>query len=238
MALILTFLSGLFFLVGIIVYHFANHKKEIAVASIATAAIVIIGLIVGDLIPELIELNKWWVALFVLLGLIVLMAMDRLIPHHHHDHHENDEEESDHQDHLKHIGIITILALLLHNIIEGMALYSVAVTSLKSGVLMLLGIGLHNLPFGFQIATYNKDKKSIVLIVMLVLSGFFGGLLFSIFGEFNIIFEGIIIAITLGMILHILIFELLKEVLANIKKKETIYGIIIGIILLIMINLI
>lgn len=238
MALLLTFCSGLFFLVGIIAYHFASHKKEIAVASIATAAVVIIGLIVGDLVPELIEINKWWVILFVLLGLIILMMMDKLIPHHHHDHHENDEEESEHQGHLKHIGIITILALLLHNIIEGMALYSVAVTNLKSGVLMLLGIGLHNLPFGFQIATYSKDKKSIFLIVLLVLSGFVGGLLFSIFGEFNATFEGIIIGITLGMILHILIFELLKEVLSNIKKKETIYGIIIGIILLIMINLI
>ena len=38
------------------------------------------------------------------------------------------------------------------------------------------------------------------------------------------------------MLLHILFFELLKEVLEEIDKKDTIYGIIIGIILLFLIN--
>ena len=38
------------------------------------------------------------------------------------------------------------------------------------------------------------------------------------------------------MLLHILFFEHLKEVLEEIDKKDTIYGIIIGIILLFLIN--
>ena len=149
----------------------------------------------------------------------------------------NDEEKEDHKNHIEHISTITIIALLLHNIIEGMALYGVATTDLKSGILMLTGIGLHNLPFGFQISATKKNNKNKMLITLLVLSGGIGGLIFLIFGNLSPILEGIIIALTLGMLLHILFFELLKEVYEEIHKKETIYGIIIGIILLVVINI-
>ena len=158
--------------------------------------------------------------------------------HHEHEHHEDDEEKIDHVLHMEHISTVTITALLLHNMIEGMALYGVASNNIKSGLLMLLGIGLHNLPFGFQIGSFGKNKENRGLICLLVLSGFIGGLLFSIFGSFNYLVEAIILSLTIGMLLHILIFELLKEIIQEIHKKETIYGIIIGIIILIIINLI
>jgi len=235
MALLLTLISGLFFFIGLIIYKFINNKIAFTRMSISCASIVIIGLIIFDLLPELISIKKWWIFLFVILGLILLIIIDKLIPHHEHEHHENDEGKIEHINHIKHISTITIIALLLHNTIEGMALYGVASNDLKSGVLMLLGIGLHNLPFGFQIAS-SQNKKNIPLLIMLLLSGFIGGIIFLAFGELNEIFEGIIIALTLGMLLHILLFELLKEVIEEIHKKDTIYGIIIGIILLILIN--
>lgn len=238
MALLLTFFSGLFFLVGIIIYNLVKNKTNLTRLSISCASIVIIGLILFDLLPELLELKKWWLIFFVLIGLFILIIIDKLIPHHEHDHHENDENKKEHIEHIQHVSTITIIALLLHNIIEGMALYGVTSTDTKSGILMLLGIGLHNLPFGFQIANYKKDSKSRFLLLMLILSGFIGGLIFLLFGSISPILEGIIISLTLGMLLHILLFELLKEVLEEINKKETIYGIILGIIILIVINII
>ena len=209
MALLLTFFSGLFFLVGIIIYNFVKNKTLFTRLSLSCASVVIIGLITFDLIPELIEVDKWWLIFFVIIGLFLLILIDKLVPHHEHNHHENDEEKEDHKNHIEHISTITIIALLLHNIIEGMALYGVATTDLKSGI----------------------------LITLLVFSGGIGGLLFLIFGNLSPILEGIIIALTLGMLLHILFFELLKEVYEEIHKKETIYGIIIGIILLVVINI-
>lgn len=238
MALLLTFISGLFFLIGLIIYKFIPDKVAATKTSIACASIVITGLIIFDLIPELIEVKKWWLVFFVLLGFIVLILIDKLIPHHNHEHKEHDELKKDHINHIDHISTITIIALLLHNIIEGMALYGVSISETKNGMLMLLGIGLHNLPFGFQIASAEKNNKNKTLITLLVISGFIGGLIFLIFGNINEIFEGIIISITTGMLLHILLFELLKEVIKEIHKKETIYGIIIGIILLVVINVI
>ena len=220
MALLLTFFSGLFFLVGIIIYNFVKNKTLFTRLSLSCASVVIIGLITFDLIPELIEVGKWWLIFFVIIGLFLLILIDKLVPHHEHNHHENDEEKEDHKNHIEHISTITIIALLLHNIIEGMALYGVATTDLKSGILMLTGIGLHNLPFGFQISATKKNNKNKMLITLLVLSGGIGGLIFLIFGNLSPILEGIIIALTLGMLLHILFFELLKEVYEEIHKKE------------------
>lgn len=234
MSLLLTFLSGLFFLVGLIIYRFVPNKIGLTRVSVACALVVILGLIFLDLIPELIEIGKWYFIIFAIIGLLILILIDKFIPNHEHDHHEDDEEKHEHINHMTHISTITIIALLIHNYIEGIALFGVASNDFKNGVVMLLGIGLHNLPFGFQIAPSIKGKN-IGLVILLILSGFFGGVTFYLFGSLNEVVEGIIISLTLGMLIHILVFELLKEVLTNIRKKETICGIIIGIIILIVI---
>ena len=233
-ALLLTFLSGLFYLVGIIIYKFVKHKNELTVAAISCAAVVIIGLIVFDLAPELIEQDNAWLFVFVILGFVLLFLIDKLIPHHHHKHHAHDETTKEHKDRLEHVSTITILALSMHNLIEGMALYSISLESIRSGILMLIGVGLHNLPFGFQIAgTKNK-----LLVFLLVISAFLGGLVVFFFGNIDEFLQGVVIALSMGMLLHILLFELFKEIRENIRQKATIYGIIIGVILLIIINLI
>lgn len=233
-ALLLTFLSGLFYLVGIIIYKFVKHKNELTVAAISCAAVVIIGLIIFDLAPELIEQDNAWLFVFVILGFVLLFLIDKLIPHHHHKHHGHDEATKEHKDRLEHVSTITILALSMHNLIEGMALYSISLESIRSGILMLIGVGLHNLPFGFQIAgTKNK-----LLVFLLVISAFLGGLVVFFFGNIDEFLQGVVLAISMGMLLHILLFELFKEIRENIRQKATIYGIIIGVILLIIINLI
>lgn len=233
-ALLLTFLSGLFYLVGIIIYKFVKHKNELTVAAISCAAVVIIGLIIFDLAPELIEQDNAWLFVFVILGFVLLFLIDKLIPHHHHKHHAHDEATKEHKDRLEHVSTITILALSMHNLIEGMALYSISLESIRSGILMLIGVGLHNLPFGFQIAgTKNK-----LLVFLLVISAFLGGLVVFFFGNIDEFLQGVVLAISMGMLLHILLFELFKEIRENIRQKATIYGIIIGVILLIIINLI
>lgn len=233
-ALLLTLFSGLFYLIGLIVYKFVKHKKELTIAAISCAFIVIIGLIIFDLLPEILELKNWTLFIFVLLGFCILFLIDKLIPHHHHHHHENDEATKEHKQRLEHVSTITILALTMHNLIEGMALYSISIDNFKNGLLMFLGIGLHNLPFGFQIAGF-KNK---LLIFLLVISAFLGGSVVFLFGTVDELLQGIILSLSLGMLLHILIFELFKEVKENIKQISTLYGIIIGILILVIINLI
>ena len=143
------------------------------------------------------------------------------------------------KDNLIHIGVMSSIALGLHNIIEGMAIYSSMLSSTKLGLALTLGVGFHNIPLGIVIggAFYqsNNDKyKSILNILLVSLSTFVGGLLMFMFNinELSPTIEGILLSITLGMLLFIVLDELLPKVKKNIKNKAIISGITTGIIIL------
>ncbi len=235
--LIFTLISGLFFLIGIFLYQFSKHKKALTIMATSCAFVVILGLIIFDLAPEIIELKKWWTLIFIVIGLLFLKLFDLILPHHEHHHHDNDYESKDHVLHLSHIGLITIIALVLHNIFEGFGLYSLSETDVKAGFLMCIGIGFHNLPLGLQMGSSFNHKKNLFYLIILILSTFFGGLFAMLFGTIPDVLASIILCLVMGMILHLLLFELLREIINNRQQKETMYGIIIGTIILIIINL-
>ena len=231
--IILTLISGLFFLVGILSLKDKKDKDKTVNFTIALAFVVMIGLLVFDLLPELIETKNFLLAIPALVGFILLIILDKLIPHHHHDHTEKHCDKHDHELHLNHIGIVTIMALAIHNMIEGLTLYNITLSSVESGILMMLSISLHNIPLGFQIGNSLKTKKySNLLIFILCISCFIGELLLILFGSLNEIIINILLALTFGMLLYLLIFELFGEIKNSLNKKESIYGIIIGIMIL------
>lgn len=231
MGIILTLLVGLFFLVGIIILKNAKNKNQLSIFTISMAFIVMLGLIFIHLLPELLETKNYLLIIPSIIGFLILIFLDKLIPHHHHEHYDNHCDKHDHEQHLKHIGIVTIIALAIHNIIEGISLYSVALNDIKSGLLMMISISLHNIPLGFQIGNVIDYKNNKLLVTFLCLSSFLGSLIMIIFGGLNEHIINILLAITLGMLLYILIFELLSEVIKNRREKETLLGIIIGLII-------
>lgn len=233
--LLLTILSGLFFLIGIIILRNNKNREKTSLFTISLAFIVMLGLLTFDLIPELFETKNGWLSIPSILGFLTLITLDKLVPHHHHDHHDGHcESKEEHELHLNHIGIVTIMALAIHNMIEGLTLYSVTLNNIKSGVLMMISISLHNIPLGFQIGNSLKNKKySKLLILFLCISSLLGALIIILFGSLNETIINILLAITLGMLLYILIFELFREIKSSFKKREVIYGIILGVIILI-----
>lgn len=230
--LILTMLVGLFFLIGIVVLKNAKNKNQLSIFTISVSFVVMLGLLSLHLIPELIETKKLWLVIPSLFGFLILVFLDKLIPHHHHKHTDNDCDEIDHEKHLNHIGIVTIIALGIHNIIEGISLYSVTLNDTKSGLLMMISIALHNIPLGFQIGNSINYKNNRLLIIFLCLSSLFGAFIMIIFGGLNELIISILLAITLGMLIYILIFELFNELRKNLNKLETLYGILLGLVLL------
>ena len=105
--------------------------------------------------------------------------------------------------------------------------------SLKIGLLTSISVALHNIPLGTHIFSSLDIKNNKLLILSLTLSSLFGGLIFLIIGEISNLILAIITSITLGMILYISIWELLPELLVNRKKAETIIGMLIGLMLLV-----
>lgn len=232
-ALIITFAFGSLLLVGaIIALSFKNSNKLINF-SFGLAFGVMTMLAVFDICPETYEMlsvNYEGVRLVIVMllaaifGLLVLKLLDLYIPDH-----DNDN--------IKHIGTMGAIAIILHNIIEGMALYGALLSSLKLGILFAIGVGLHNIPLGLTISAMmyktNKSKKKTYITMSLIsLSTIFGGLIMFLLSGVSEVALGILLAITLGMIIYITLFELLPHIKES-KDKNCYIGILLGVLVII-----
>ncbi len=240
MGLLITFILGIFILIGVYVVKLTNNNENVEQLSISIALGTMFSLVLIELIPEVYETfkesNKAWFIIIglILLGVVILKVLDIFVPEHDHEHSlsHNCTKEN-----LVHIGIVSSIAIILHNIIEGMAVYSMSLDSLKLSVLVALGVGLHNIPMGMVIYVALKNenrKKKIILFSLVVFSTFIGGLLMMLLS--NLLSDtvvGSLICITLGMLIYIIVFELLPHILHNKNKLLSIIGIIIGILIII-----
>lgn len=239
--LFLTFISGLFIVLGSLIVYITKNNDKFVHFAISMAFGVMIMLIGLELFPEVIEvfnehfdgvIGYIFLGVVVLLGVGILKILDLFIPDH--EHHNTTKQEE--LDNLYHIGIVSSVALILHNIIEGMSIYGVATTSLEMGMMMTLGVGFHNIPMGIVITSmFNRsiDKKKTKFIVALFcvsLSTLFGGMMMMFLSSFiSELFVGVLLGLTLGMLLYILLFELLPEMLETKDKSLSLVGIIIGV---------
>ena len=247
-SLIVTLLVGLFILLGSIIGLNYSNNEKITDFSISIAFGVILSLILFEILPETFEILNGEIGIFraiiviiilVLIGIVMLKILDLFVPHHDHEahHHHKHINENCHNNHLHHIGIISSVAVIFHNLIEGMSLYLVTSSNLISGVLLCIGIGLHNVPMGLVIAStlisssYSKEK-TIKISLIVSLSTFVGGFVMFMLGGVNELVEGILLGLTLGMLVYIVVFELAHQIYHIKDKKVVITGITTGILLL------
>ncbi len=244
--LVLTFIVGFFIIIGSIIVFKTKNNDKIVNFSISIALGVMASLAILELIPESFEMfqEEFDVLKSFLLivasgfiGFGLLKVLDHFIP----DHEREDNSKKEKEEHLYHIGIVSSVALVIHNIIEGMALYTSTLASLKMALLMSFGIGLHNIPLGMIITStfykgnHNK-KKTILWLLGISLSTFVGGVLIFILGDHfitnNIL--GILLGITLGMVIYIILLEFIPHIKSLKNKKDSIIGILSGIIILLL----
>ena len=243
-ALILTILVGLFILVGTIVGISLKNNKKIIDFSISIAFGVLIALIAVELIPEILEIiintigkerGIIIVAILVFLGFTVLQQLDLFIPHHEDENHSH--KHICYNEHLKHIGIVTSISLIVYNVIEGMSLYITTINDLKMGLILCIGIGLHNLPLGLIISStfMNEydEKKTIIISSLISLSTMLGGVFILFSGIESELIIALLLSVSLGMLIYITFFELLEQVLYIEDKKTSSIGIVLGIVILI-----
>ena len=236
-SILISLIAGLFFFIGYFVAVYKKNNKNLSNFSIGMAFSVLIMLLVFDIFPEIGELmhgtNTILALSTVLVGFIFFKLIDLVVPHH---SHEEEKKHHTHELHLNHIGFITSIALIIHNLIEGIGIYELAKYSAYSGLLMSIGVGLHNLPFGMQITSTMQEKnengrKILLTICALFISTTLGAFTASLI-NINEAFLGILMCVTVGMILYLLIFELFNEIRETKEKNYTGLGIVCGIILM------
>lgn len=241
MPLFMTIIVGVFILIGSVIFLLSKRNDKIIDFSISMAFGVIISLLCIELFPEAYELltdnlafplNIVSIVFFTFLGIVVLKILDIYIP----DHDLESDSVEDKKENLYHIGIMASVALILHNLIEGMTIYITASSSLDLGILITIGVGLHNIPMGLIVTstlydTTKDKKKTIILLISIALSTFIGGIIMMLLSKFiTDVLLGILLCITLGMLIYISLFELIPELRHSKNKKISIVGIIIGIL--------
>lgn len=243
--LLTTLLLGVFIIIGSLLAFLVKKKDKVVDFSIGLALGVIGMLLIADLLPEIIEnLGIKHIFIFIIctvIGYGILKLLDHFIP----DHKESSMTKKDYKENLIHIGVITSCALVLHNIIEGMAVYSTFLTDSKLGLAVTLGVGFHNIPLGMVIAAtfYQSNDniwKTLSIIGFVSLSTFLGGLIMFFLNLTTIssILLGVLLSLTLGMLLFIVTSELIPRVKASSDKKTSYVGITIGVVLLLLSQLI
>lgn len=237
LALFITFLLGFFIIIGVTIAFFLKKQKKVLDFIFAFALSILTMLILVDLLGHTIEhLGIKHIYLFILftcLGLLIFKIIDDFVPEHEDAKMTKNEEKKN----IVHIGVLATIALIIHNFVEGMAIYLTSANDINLGIMMALGVGFHNIPLGIIITTtLNSDKntgKYLFCIISLFISSFLGGLLLYLLNINTVsdIVIGSLLALTIGMLLYIIIFELYPKVKKTTNKKITIIGLVTGVII-------
>ena len=231
---LLTFIAGFSTMIGALLIFFKVKTNKIIIGSLAFASGVMFSVSILDLIPEsinLLNLNIYLklpiIAVFLTIGMVLSIAIDKYLP----------SGENTSKSGLFRIGIISMLAIILHNIPEGIATFMATNTDISLGISLTIAIALHNIPEGISIAVpiYYSSKSRGKALLYTFISGMsepLGALLAFLFLKpfMNDFIMGVLMAIIAGIMTHIAIFELLPTSLKYKTKKTTILFFIIGIL--------
>lgn len=234
MAFLLTFLAGLSTMIGTIFIGKKNSNKVI-LSSLSFAAGVMICVSITDLIPEsilLISDNLHSIPtilisfLGVVLGVIISMLIDYYLP-------DNDKSNNK----LYRVGFISMIAIIIHNIPEGIATFMATNSDISLGLSLALAIAMHNIPEGISISvpiyySTGSKKKALLYTGISALSEPFGALLAYLFLKniMNDLILGILFSVIAGIMLQISFSELLPSARKYNDNKRLIIFFIIGIL--------
>lgn len=235
MGFILTILAGLSTMLGTIFIFIKKRSDNIIIGSLSFASGVMLAVSITDLIPEAYSLliNLFpkfpaiiYMLIFVVSGILFSMLIDKYIP-----------TTNYNNSNLYRVGIFSMLAIIIHNIPEGIATFMATNSDMMLGISLAMAIALHNIPEGISIsipiyyATNNK-LKALFYTFISGISEPFGALLTYLFlnNFINDRIMGFLFGVIAGIMIHIALYELLPTAKSYNNKKIVYLFFIIGII--------
>ena len=235
--LLLSLLAGLSTLLGCI-FIFIKVKKvgEYITFSLSLSMTIMILISIIDLIPRSVPIilkkyNYLGIIISILifqLGYLSIYIINKKINEKHN---------------LKRIGLLSMISLILHNIPEGIIVCISTYSDISLGLKLFLAIILHNIPEGIAISVplyYGGESRGNTIKKTLIsgLSEPLGALLSIILinrGVTNIFLAYMLLFVS-GLMISLSINDIYKEIKNN-NSKYIIYGIIIGILFMILLSL-
>lgn len=232
MPFLLTTIAGLSTMIGTFLIFLSKKKSNfIILSSLSFAAAVMMTVSFTDLIPESYSMLSLTfrafptiliLLIFINIGIILSFTIDKYLP-------------DTSSDGLYRVGLISMLAIILHNIPEGIATFMAGNTDFKLGITLTIAIALHNIPEGISISVpiyYATGSKFKALFYTFIsgLSELLGAIITYLFLKpfISDTVMGCLFATIAGIMLHISISELIPTALKYKKIKLVIIFFIMG----------
>ena len=214
---------------------FFKHEKKLKIISFSLifSSSVMIFISIFDLIPNSFKyLFKYYefipciiiITIFIFFGFLFIYFIKHII---------NIEEG------LYKVGIISMIALIIHNIPEGIITFLTTTKDFKLGISLSMSIALHNIPEGISIFVplYFSGKNKNKAFLYTFIAGFselFGAIIAYIFllKLVNEYFFSFSFAVTAGIMLYITSYELIPNAIKLCNKRLLILYFILGIIIM------
>lgn len=235
--LLISILASISTIIGSVFINYNN--KNMLCFSLMFASGVMISVSIFDLLPQsFLKLNSYFytfpsillLMIFFCIGIIISTLIDKFII--------NDNE-------IYRVGVINLIAIIMHNIPEGIVTYLTGYIDIKLGITLAISIALHNIPEGIAIALpiYYSSKNKIKAIIFTLFAGlseFIGSIIALLFLKEYITSQliGIMLSMIAGIMIQISLYELIPNALKFNNKRVGVYFILGFIIMFISIIII
>lgn len=232
-AFLLTIIAGSATILGIIPILFKfKDKEKIIIISLGFASGVMLSASFFDLIPESLSYlkttyNQTLSTLLVLTFFTVGILFSTLI----------NKRITSTEDKLYEVGITSMIAIIVHNLPEGIITFLTSSVDIRLGTSLAIAILLHNIPEGISIAVpiYYSTKskgKALLYTTIAALSEPLGAILAFLFLKNYItnFLLGIMLSLIAGIMTNISLYELFPESLSYNRKKISLLATIFGLI--------
>jgi ZIP family zinc transporter len=250
----LTLIAGLSTAIGSWLTFFTHRSNRSFLSySLGLAAGVLLFVSFADIFPESQSLFSetlgaknsffWWLVTFFS-GVIIMLVLDWIAPHHEHNPaeghiHEHTNGDPSSLTHLKRVGILIAIAVSLHNVPEGIAIFTVGIAHINVAIPILFAIILHNIPIGMSISApiYQATGKKGVAFLVSILTGMaspLGAVLAWIFllPSWTPLLQAIVLGAVSGTMIYIALIELLPSAECYGKHTLTRFGLISGMLIM------
>ena len=229
---LLCLLAGMSTMLGSLPIFLPIKEKNLSfflACSLAFCAFIMIGISVGELIPEA---CAYMIVDFpglhgLILSILMFLLASVLM-------HILDSKFLD-STNLYHLGLLSMIVLMIHNLPEGMITYLTSYEDLQLGLHISLAIMFHNIPEGVSIALpiYYATKNRKKAIFYTFLSGIaepLGGILayFILQPILSHGYMGCILLFVAGLMATLAFHHILPKSLSYHKKMPVVLGILLG----------
>lgn len=241
-AFLISALAGLSTMIGSIFAFFKVKEINVIVnKALSFASGVMLTICISDLLPSSFNYLSSVYYLFPLIlvmaimfsvGVCISFIINRRIP---------DVNYSVDNNRLYKVGIMSMLAIILHNIPEGIATFMTSTDNIKLGISLSIAISLHNIPEGISIAVpiyYSTGSKLKAFMYTFIsgISELFGALItyFFLYNYISFKTMGLLLSLIAGIMSYISLIELFPYVLSFNDKKRSYQYFLIGILFMIL----